>query len=97
MAYSFLSGFVEVFQQPDKPPTCKSHGPSSLSSCRNKRPAKNNVQSNLVISKSKGPSKTLRDIRTSTYQICSIEEKTIRTTKFHKWLCNLTPLFKNIH
>ena len=32
----------------------------------------------------KGPSKTLRDIRTSTYQICSIEEKTIRTTKFHK-------------
>ena len=35
------------------------------------------VQSTLVISKSKGPSKTLRDIRTSTYQICSIEEKTI--------------------
>ena len=32
-------------------------------------------QSTLVISKSKGPSKTLRDIRTSTYQICSIEEK----------------------
>ena len=43
------------------------------------------LQSTLVISKSKGPSKTLRDIRTSTYQICSasIEEKTIRTTKFH--------------
>ena len=35
------------------------------------------IQSTLVISKSKGPSKTLRDIRTSTYQICSIEEKTI--------------------
>ena len=33
------------------------------------------VQSTLIISKSKGPSKTLRDIRTSTYQICSIEEK----------------------
>ena len=33
------------------------------------------IQSNLVISKSKGPSKTVRDIRTSTYQICSIEEK----------------------
>ena len=33
------------------------------------------IQSTLVISKSKGPSKTLRDIRTSTYQICSIEEK----------------------
>ena len=35
------------------------------------------VQSTLVISKSKGPSKTVRDIRTSTYQICSVEEKTI--------------------
>ena len=33
------------------------------------------VQSTLVISKSKGPSETVRDIRTSTYQICSIEEK----------------------
>ena len=42
------------------------------------------VQSTLVISKSKGPSKTLRDVRTLTYQICSIEEETIRTTKFHK-------------
>ena len=35
------------------------------------------IQSTLVISKSKGPSKTVQDIRTSTYQICSIEEKTI--------------------
>ena len=35
------------------------------------------IQSTLVISKSKGSSKTVRDIRTSTYQICSIEEKTI--------------------
>ena len=42
------------------------------------------IQSTLAISKSKGPSKTLRDIRSSTYQICSIEVKTIRTTKFHK-------------
>ena len=42
------------------------------------------IQSTLVISKSKGPSKTLRDIRTSTYQICSIEEKTILATKFRK-------------
>ena len=40
-------------------------------------PVGNIVQSTLVISKSKGPSKTVRDIRTSTYQICSIEEKTI--------------------
>ena len=54
------------------------------------------IQSALVISKSKGPSKTLRDIRTSAYQICSIEEKTISTTKFHKLLCNLTPLVRNI-
>ena len=35
-----------------------------------------NIQSTLVISKSKGPSETVRDIRTSTYQICSIEENT---------------------
>ena len=40
-------------------------------------PVLNRLQSTLVISKSKGPSKTVRDIRTSTYQICSIEEKTI--------------------
>ena len=35
------------------------------------------IQSTLVISKSKGRSKTVRDIRTSTYQICSIEKNTI--------------------
>ena len=54
------------------------------------------VQSSLVISKSKGPSATLRDIRTSTYQMCRIEENTNQTTKFHKWTCNLTPLVRNI-
>ena len=42
------------------------------------------IQSTLVISKSKGPSETLRDIRTSTYQMCRIEENTKRTTKFLK-------------
>ena len=42
------------------------------------------IQSTLVIAKSKGPSETLQDIRTSTYQICRIEENTNRTTKFHK-------------
>ena len=31
------------------------------------------VQSTLVISMSKGPSETLRDIRTSTYQMCRTE------------------------
>ena len=40
VADSFLSGFIEVFQQPDKPPTWESHGPRSLSNCRNKRPEK---------------------------------------------------------
>ena len=33
------------------------------------------VQSTLVISKSKGLYETLRDIRTSTYQICGTKEK----------------------
>ena len=33
------------------------------------------MQSTLVISKSKGPSESLRDIRTSLYRICGIEEK----------------------
>ena len=41
------------------------------------------VQSTLFISKLKGPSETLRDIRTSTYKIFRIEENTNRTTKFH--------------
>ena len=55
------------------------------------------IQSTLVISKPKGPSYTLRDIRTSTYPICSNEEKTILTTIFYKWLCNLTPFIRNIN
>ena len=42
------------------------------------------VQSTLVILNWKGPSETFRDIRTSTYQMCRIEENTNRTTKFHK-------------
>ena len=42
------------------------------------------IQSTLVISKSKGPSETLRHIRISTYQICIMGENTNRTTKFHK-------------
>ena len=35
------------------------------------------IQSTLIISTSKGPSEILRDIRTSTYQICRTEEKII--------------------
>ena len=49
------------------------------------------VQSTLVISNSKGLSEILRDIRTSTYQICRIEEKLIRLTTFNKYMCSLTP------
>ena len=40
------------------------------------------VQSTLAISKSKGPSKTPRDISTLTYQICSIEEKIFEQPNF---------------
>ena len=42
------------------------------------------IQSTRDISKSKGPSETLQDIRTSSYQICRIEENTNRTTICHK-------------
>ena len=54
------------------------------------------IQSTLVISKSKGPSEILRDIRTPTYQMCRTEENTNRTTKFHKRTCNFIPLVENI-
>ena len=54
------------------------------------------IQSTLVISKSKGLSEILRDIRTSTYQICRIEEKINRTTTFNKYICNLTPEVRDI-
>ena len=40
------------------------------------------LQPTFVISKLKGPSETLRDIRTSKYQIFRIEENTNGTTKF---------------
>ena len=42
------------------------------------------IRSTLVISKLKKSSETLRDIRTSTYQIFRIGENTNRTTKFLK-------------
>ena len=51
---------------------------------------KTKLQSTLVISNSKGLSKILRDIRTSTYQICRLEEKINRTTAFNKCICNWT-------
>ena len=39
--------------------------------------AHNDIQSTLVISNSKGLSEILRDIRSSTYQVCRIEERII--------------------
>ena len=54
------------------------------------------IQSTLVISNSKELSEILRDIRTSTYQGCRIEEKIIRTTTFNKYICNWTPEVRNI-
>ena len=54
------------------------------------------VQSTLVISNSKGLSEILRDIRTSTYQICRIEEKIIRITTFNKYICNWTHEVRDI-
>ena len=49
------------------------------------------------LSKSKGHPEAIRDIRTSTYQICRIEENTNRKTKFHKKIYYLTPLARNIY
>ena len=50
------------------------------------------IHSILVISNSKGLSEILRDIRTSRYQICRIEEKIIRTATFNKYMYNWTKL-----
>ena len=44
------------------------------------------VQSTLVILNSKGLSEILRDIRTSTYQICRVQENIIRLTIFNKYI-----------
>ena len=54
------------------------------------------IQSTLVISNSKGLSEILRDILTSTYQICRIKEKMNRTATFNKCICNLTPEVRDI-
>ena len=48
------------------------------------------LQSTPVISNSKGLSEIFRDIRTSTYQICRIEEKLIRLTTSNKYMSNWT-------
>ena len=49
------------------------------------------IQSTFVILKSDGLSEIFRHVRTSTYQICRIEEKMDRPATFHKWICNLAP------
>ena len=56
------------------------------------------IQPTLVISKYKRLSELLRDIRTSTYQICSIEEKMneTTTTTFNKLICYSTPKVRDI-
>ena len=58
------------------------------------------VQSTLVISNSKGLSEMLRDIRTSTYQICRIADKIIRTTTYNEfignWALEVRDIVKNI-
>ena len=54
------------------------------------------IQSTLVVSNSKGLSEILRDIRTSTYQNCRIEENTNRTTTFNKCICNWTLEIRDI-
>ena len=51
---------------------------------------KTDIQSTLVISNSKGLSEILRDIRSSTYQVCRIEEKIIWLTTFNKLIGNWT-------
>ena len=52
--------------------------------------------SHLLLSRSNGLSEILRDIRTSTYQICRIEEKINRPTTLHKCICNFTPEVRDI-
>ena len=59
-------------------------------SCRVCIPIPNYIQSTLVISNSKGLSEILRDIRSSTYQVCRIEEKIIWLTTFNKLIGNWT-------
>ena len=59
---------------------------------------KETIYSRLSLSRSRrDPLKHFEiSIRTSTYQICRIEENTNWTTEFHKWTYNLTPLVRNI-
>ena len=57
---------------------------------------KRKIQSTLVISNSKGLSETLRDICTSTYQICGNEKNNKSNSTFNKWICNSTPEIRDI-
>ena len=54
------------------------------------------LQSTLIISKIKGHSEILRDIWTSTYQICNNEEKNNRIIHIPQWIYNLTPEVRDI-
>ena len=57
---------------------------------------KKKLQSTPVISNSKALPEILRDIRTSTYQICRIEEKIIRTITFniYNWTLEVRDILK---
>ena len=76
---------------------CKRLGSSMTNVLHTWKPKKKkNIQSTLVISKSKGLSKILRDIRTSTNQICRNEEKNEKcieqpnfTNEYVIWLLKL--------
>ena len=54
--------------------TCRS-SMSTNSMLRSRIMEKGQIQSTFIISNSKGLSEIIRDIRTSTYQVCRIKEK----------------------
>ena len=69
---------------------CGSIGLQTLANRSHFEDTQNEIQSTLVISNSKGLSEILRDIRSSTYQVCRIEEKIIWLTTFNKLIGNWT-------
>ena len=73
-----VTSYVFLVTTADSPPSVSCHFPVCF--------LHTELQSTLVISKSKRLSDILRDIRTSTYQILKIEEKIIQTTTFNKFI-----------
>ena len=85
-------GILKYFNFPrNKRPQDRLNEISSSTFLEKKR-VKENLESTLVVSKSKGLYEILLDIRNSTYQIYKTEEKLNNlTTTFHKRICNLIP------